>query len=338
MAQKAKKDSGLTPEAKLAQALVSAEEQPYPVSLNWCWTTVGVIASVRGGKRIPKGKHLTETRTSHPYVRVTDFNNRSVIVEQVKYIDDDTFDLIHNYTISSNDIYISIAGTIGKVGIIPDFFDGANLTENAAKITNIKGIEQKYLLWLLESEFAQTQMKDSTISTTQPKLALFRIENIKIPLPPYGEQQRIVARIESLFAKLDEAKEKARAVVDSFETRKAAILHKAFTGKLTAKWRKEHGIGLNSWKRTTINDIFEVFSGKGFKEKEYSTDGIKLLRISNVTYNSLVWEDTKYLPKSYLLQEYALVLQPEDIVMALNRPITNGKLKVSIPFWFPLPK
>ena len=79
-----------------------------------------------------------------------------------------------------------------------------------------------------------------------------------IPLPPFAEQHRIVDRIESLFAKLDEAKEKAQAVVDSFETRKAAILHKAFTGELTAKWREEHGVGMESWEQCSLSDVCTV--------------------------------------------------------------------------------
>ena len=75
------------------------------------------------------------------------------------------------------------------------------------------------------------------------------------PLPPLPEQQRIVDRIESLFAKLDEAKEKAQVVVDGFEDRKAAILHKAFTGELTAKWRQEHDVGIDSWYRNTLKHL-----------------------------------------------------------------------------------
>ena len=258
---RAKKEAALTPEERLQAALVPDCEWPYKLPENWCWTKLGVISAVKGGKRLPKGRNLLNNKTVHPYIRVTDFDSNSVIIEQVKYIDEETFHYIQNYTISSKDIYISIAGTIGKVGIIPDSFDGANLTENAAKITDINGINQKYLLWVLNSEFAQLQMKDSTISTTQPKLALFRIENIEIPIPPLAEQQRIVDRIESLFAKLDEANEKAQAVVDSFETRKAAILHKAFTGELTAKWREEHGVGMESWETAMLSDVGEVITG-----------------------------------------------------------------------------
>lgn len=236
---KGKKNAELSLEERLEAALVPNWEHPYKVPENWCWTTLHNLASVKGGKRVPKGQALSDEKTDHPYIRVTDFQNNGVNVSGLKYIDDSVFLTIKNYTISSEDVYISIAGSIGKVGIIPAFLDGANLTENAAKITNINGIAQKYLLWYLNSEFAQQQIKESTISTTQSKLALFRIESFLTPLPPFAEQQRIVDRIESLFAKLDEAKEKAQAVVDGFEDRKAAILHKAFTGELTAEWRKD---------------------------------------------------------------------------------------------------
>lgn len=81
------------------------------------------------------------------------------------------------------------------------------------------------------------------------------LKSMPFPLPPFHEQRRIVRRVESLFTKLDEAKEKAQAVVDSFEIRKAAILHKAFTGELTAKWREEHGVRMESWEKKSVGEL-----------------------------------------------------------------------------------
>ena len=257
-----KKKETLTPEERLQATLVPESEQPYPVPGNWCWVKVGTISKVKGGKRLPKGRTFLEEKSDYPYIRVTDFDNESICIENIKYIDSDTHMMIKNYTISSADIYISIAGTIGKVGIIPEELEGANLTENAAKITDINGAYQLYLMLFLKSEVAQNQMKDSTISTTQPKLALFRIEDILLPLPPFSEQQRIVNRIESLFAKLDEAKQKAQDALGGFETRKAAILHKAFTGELTAQWRKERNGKIESWKFLKIGQYAQVKGGK----------------------------------------------------------------------------
>ncbi len=329
MARGKKAAKALTPEERLEQALVPVEEQPYPIPENWCWVTIGAIASVKGGKRIPKGNKLVEYKTDHPYIRVTDFDNRSIATEQVKYIDEETFKLIRNYTISTQDVYISIAGTIGKVGIIPDDLDGANLTENAAKITNIRGVEKNFLLWLLESEVAQSQMRDATISTTQPKLALFRIENVKFPLSPLTEQQRIVSRIESLFSKLDEAKEKAQAVVDGFELRKSAILHKAFTGELTEKWRKEHGVGLDSWAEQKLKDttiqIIDGDRGTSYpKKQDFTSNGYCIfLNAKNVTKVGFKFEQLEFISKEKDEELRSGKLTRGDIVLTTRGTIGN---------------
>ena len=145
--------------------------------------------------------------------------------------------------------------TIGKVGIL-----GIPAATNQACACAIvkPSTDYKYLFY-----YAQSQ-KDDFIKKgkggAQPNISQEIIKFHQFPLPPLAEQQRIVDRIESLFAKLDEAKEKAQAVVDSFETHKAAILHKAFTGELTAKWREEHGVSIDNWKTTRFDSVAAIRS------------------------------------------------------------------------------
>ena len=317
-----RKKENLTPEERLQAALVPESEQPYKIPGNWCWVKVGTVSKAKGGKRLPKGRTFLEEKSDYPYIRVTDFDNESICIENVKYIDSDTHMMIKNYTISSADIYISIAGTIGKVGIIPEELEGANLTENAAKITDINGAYQLYLMLFLKSEVAQNQMKDSTISTTQPKLALFRIEDILLPLPPLSEQQRIVDRIESLFAKLDEAKQKAQDALDSFETRKAAILHKAFTGELTAQWRKEHSVGMDDWTEKTLQAVCSMKITDGtHKTPTYCEkgDGIPFISAKDVTTGKICWDNIKYITPTLHEELYArLAPQIDDVLLAKN--------------------
>ena len=128
-----------------------------------------------------------------------------------------------------------------------------------------------------------------------PQLTVPMIKDKIIPLPPLAEQLRIVGRIESLFAKLDEAKEKAQAVVDGFALRKSAILHKAFTGELTERWRKKHGVGLESWKDTTLSEIVSGFKYGTSEKSTYNNKGMPVLRIPNVGTGTLSFEDMKYL-------------------------------------------
>jgi type I restriction enzyme S subunit len=142
----------------------------------WVWTKLGDICQVSGGKRLPKGHTYSETQTNCPYIRVTDFEKMTINDRDIKFLNPDTQKLINRYTISKEDVYISIAGSIGKVGLIPDKLNGANLTENAAKITNLIAIEKKFLCNALNYIHSQQQIKTLTSSTSQPKLALFRIK------------------------------------------------------------------------------------------------------------------------------------------------------------------
>ena len=108
---------------------------------------ISSFAKVKGGKRLPKGADLQDEQTQHPYIRVTDMLDDGLNLSQIKYISREVHDKIKRYTIRPDDVYISIAGTIGRVGMIPKELEGSNLTENAAKITQI-WLESGFLiLW-----------------------------------------------------------------------------------------------------------------------------------------------------------------------------------------------
>ena len=204
---------------------MTAEIEPIiGIPETWISVKIGDLAIVKGGKRLPKGVTYSKEKTPFPYIRVTDFKGGSIDTNNLRYITKEIRDIISRYTISSSDIYISIAGTIGVVGMVPDELDNANLTENAAKIVLCKYIDSQYIYRLLDSPLIQQQIETQTISTTQPKLALFRIESLKIPLPPLNEQQRIVSTIEQLT----DRSHKARAAL-------------ADVPKLIAQFRLDYG-------------------------------------------------------------------------------------------------
>lgn len=153
---------------------------------------IGQFAAVKGGKRLPKGEDYSETKTEHPYVRVVDMINHTVNLPALVYLKPTTYEKISRYTISHSDVYISIAGTIGHVGVIPESIEGANLTENAAKIVLKKNspVNRDYLMWFLSLPAGAAQIRDKTMNTTQPKLALTRIEKINVLVPTREEQDQ----------------------------------------------------------------------------------------------------------------------------------------------------
>ena len=101
---------------------------------DWQLKRLGDIVNVKGGKRLPKGASFASAVTQHPYLRIVDFANGQVRIGDLRYLSDEVHEAIKQYTINKNDVYLSIAGTIGSAGVIPDELDGANLTENAAKL------------------------------------------------------------------------------------------------------------------------------------------------------------------------------------------------------------
>ena len=168
----------------------------------WCLCDLSSLCKIKGGKRIPRGQTFSKERTPHIYIRVSDMKNNTIITTDLKYIDDDVYQTIKNYTISSSDLYLTIAGTIGHVGIVPKQFDGMNLTENAAKLTGII-CDKKYLLYSLLSSTAQEHFRSRFHQVAQPKLSIETASSTMIFLPSLKEQHRIVAKIEEIFAQLD---------------------------------------------------------------------------------------------------------------------------------------
>ncbi|MGL5280070.1 MAG: restriction endonuclease subunit S [Cetobacterium sp.] len=236
------KKKEVTIEDKLKEALILVKDQPYVIPSSWKWIKLKGICEVKGGKRIPKGYSYSEKKTANFYLRVTDFENKTINLNNLKYITDEVSKKIEKYKITNKDIYMSIAGTIGKVGLIPEELNNSHLTENAVKLTNLHYVKKKYLLNYLESSFIKNEISKSIVSSGQPKLAIFRIENFKVPLPSLEEQERIVKKLDSMLGRINEAKELIAQAKETFENRRASILNLAFSGELTRKWRESNSI------------------------------------------------------------------------------------------------
>ena len=155
----------------------------------------------------------------------------SIMLTDLKYIDDDVFEQIKNYTIDSNDLYLTIAGTIGSVGIIPKEVSGMNLTENAAKLTNISCVKE-YLLYALLSSTAQEHFTSKFHQVAQPKLSIETASTTPIALPPINEQIRIVSEIERTLKLIDGINNNRNELQTAIKQAKRKILDLAIHGKL----------------------------------------------------------------------------------------------------------
>ncbi|WP_127140328.1 restriction endonuclease subunit S [Flagellimonas marinaquae] len=200
----------------------------------WVHTVIENIASVKGGKRVPKGHSLTEQNTGFPYIRARDLKEGTVLVDNLLFLEPETQQIIKRYIVKENDLYITVVGAkIGDAGIVPKSMDGANLTENANKLTELEeGVVPKYLDIWLRSDICQNNIQESIKSAAQGKLALGRIKTLPVYLPSETEQIQIVKQTESLLKKADQIEEGYSVLKSKIDNLPQAVLHKAFKGEL----------------------------------------------------------------------------------------------------------
>ena len=210
------------------------DEIPFEVPEGWAWCRLKEVCELKGGKRIPAGLSATKEKTNHIYIRVTDMQNNSISDADLVYITDDIFEKIQRYIINKDDLYLTIAGTIGRVGEVPEIFDGMNLTENALKLTNIS-ICKKFLMQILNTKLVQDYFESTYHQVAMPKLSLINASKTIIPVPPLDEQQRIVNEIDNVFSITNNLDIDIVHLEDLITQAKSKILDLAIHGKLVSQ-------------------------------------------------------------------------------------------------------
>lgn len=282
----AKKKEDLTPEERLQAALVLESEQPYKVPENWCWTRGNAFLKPMETKR-PEGEVFR-------YIDIDSIDNKKQQVTEPKILPvKDAPSRASRKLRTGDTIFSMVRPYLMNIAYIDETISNSIASTGFYVCTPAENINPFYLYYLMMSPYTVEGLNRYMKGDNSPSIRKDDIENYAYPLPPLPEQQRIVDCIESLFAKLDEAKQKAQDALDSFETRKAAILHKAFTGELTAQWRKEYGMGMESWRRIPLKKCGSWYGGgtPSMGHSEYWENGT-LLWVTSKDMKSDLIEDT----------------------------------------------
>ena len=289
MAKKTK-NSNLSLEERLEQALIPNWDEPYKLPPNWCWINLkSVLSHQSGNSKLIKGKLSLEKKDG----------------------------LYDAYSASGQDVYTESYEHEGDAIIVSAV--GARCGKSFLASGKWSAIANTHIIYsnekLLNIHYLHYFLNDESwwvkSGSAQPFVVVKESLLKPFALPPLPEQKRIVARIASFFNKLDEAKEKAQDVVDSFETRKAAILHKAFTGELTAKWREEHNVGMESWEKKSVDELC-VSLKYGTAKKSDASGNVVVLRMGNLQQGEIDWSDLAYSNDPDDIEKYKLF--PGDVL------------------------
>lgn len=320
MARGKKAGEELTPEERLEQALVPGEEQPYPVPENWCWVRLGNLCTdIQYGYT---AKAIFDN--NYPkMLRITDIQDGEVDWDNVPNCDITENDF-RKYELVSHDIVFARTGaTTGKSYLVLE----PPKSVYASYLIRIRlnsFFNRKYVYYMLQSEVYWKQIMELSSGIAQPGVNAAKLQSLLFPLSPLSEQQRIVNRIESLFAKLDEAKEKAQAVVDGFELRKSAILHKAFMGEL-ARISAGRTIPLEAIVKTIRIGPF----GSALHKEDYIIGGIPVINPKHIIHQQIVPDEKVTITEGKASELMPYRLRAGDIVvgrrgeMGRSAPVTK---------------
>ncbi|EOW3521913.1 restriction endonuclease subunit S [Campylobacter coli] len=276
------------------------------------------IANIKGGKRLPKGENLLDNNTKFAYIRVADFqDNGTINLQNIKFINENTYNVLKNYKIYDDNLYVSIAGTIGKSGIIPKELNGAILTENAVKLEYIQNnISNKFMYFFTLSSSFKTQIQTSTKIVAQPKLAITRLKQIEIPLPPLKEQERIVGILDESFAKIDESIKILEQDLLNLDELIQSALQKAFN-PLKDNAKENYKLP-QSWEWKSLGEIGFFIRGVSYKKEQLlstkNENSVYLLRANNIQ-NELNLDELQIIPKELVVDK---IIQNNDILFAMS--------------------
>ena len=235
------------------------------------------IAEVKGGKRLPANANLVSTPTSHPYIRGRDIRDGKITFDDPMYVLDDDFEKIRRYTVDSGDVCITIVGNIGDVGITPPNLHRASLTENAVKLVNLReDFDARFLMYALLTPEAQSQMKLSAAGAAQPKLGIYKVNEINVPVPPLPVQRRIAG----ILSAYDELMENNQRRIRLLEAMARALYREWFVHFRFPGHEKHPRVASplgdipQDWEVKTVEEIVKrIPVGKKYDQKTVSPTG-----------------------------------------------------------------
>lgn len=247
----AQKKQVKTPEALLDDALVPSEEQPYDVPDNWCWVRLGKINEYVSKTVNPSAcpQQTFELYSVPSFADGAPERVEGSVIGSTKQV------------VAANDVLLcKINPRINRVWKVNDNPCDTQLASSEWVVIRSSVLSPDFLACALSASDFRRQLLSNvsgvggSLMRAQPRF----VKGYCVPLPPLAEQKRIVERVKGLFSKLEKAESKILDALASDRRWRIALLHKAFSGRLTRRWRDERGLDDATWKMKRFDEVAEI--------------------------------------------------------------------------------
>lgn len=318
-----KEKKELTPEERLQNALVPKEEWPYELPEGWKWVILGKLTDVIGGGTPSTSHSEYYEGGTIPWLSPADLSSYSdmYISKGQKNITQEGLDNSSARLLPKGTVCLSSRAPIGYVVIAQN---PLCTNQGFKSFTPSEYIYPEFLYWYLKAN--KSMLESMASGTTFLELSGKKAGQIVMPLPPVEIQKSIALFVDREFHRLDEAKDQLQSVLDSSEERKQSILHKAFTGELTEKWRKEKGVSKGTWQERKLKDTCNGLK-YGTSSKSDKEGSVPVIRMGNLQHGEIDWDNLVYSNNEEDNEKYSL--KPGDVLFnRTNSPEWVGKTSI----------
>ena len=315
---------------------------PFEVPNNWIWTTIGGLCSKIGSGSTPKGSNYSSEGLL--FFRSQNVYNDGIVLDDIKYISDEVHQSMIGTEVLPNDLLLNITGgSLGRCAIVPNEINKGNVSQHVCILRPIT-ISSNYFHALILSTFFSKSMKIT--GSGREGLPKYNLEQMMFPLPPLAEQKRIVSEIERWFSLIDIIEKDKQDLHTIIKQAKSKILDLAIHGKLVPQDPNEEPASellkrINSkteitcdnahytnlpagWAMCKLSDLCKIENGFAFSSDDYKSHGIPLVRISNITHNTIDITDCAYIEG---ITDDKFKVSKGDLLIAMSGA-TTGKMGV----------
>ena len=262
---------------------------------------------------IRDGTHDSPKYLDSGYPLITSKNLKQGIIDfsDVSLISEEDYNNINKRSrVNKGDILYSMIGSIGNYALVNK--EPHYAIKNVALFKFIdKRLYNKYFLHLINSFVIERQIKKAMKGGTQKFVSLKILRNLKIPLPPLDQQKKIAAILDAA----DAYRQKTKALITKYDDLTQSLFLDMFGDPVTNP---------KGWEIQCLSNVCTLQGGFSFKSKDFVENGVKLVKIGNVHFQNIIWDEVDLLPKEFLVKHSNFSLNEGDILMALTRPIIKS--------------
>ncbi|WP_413219982.1 restriction endonuclease subunit S [Tritonibacter mobilis] len=203
-----------------------------PIPSDWALSTMEEISSPVRLIQYGILKPGPEEAGGVPYVKVMNIKGGVVEPEKIRHTTKEIHRQYMRSSLKTGDLLLTIRGTVGRMAFVPESLDGGNITQDTVRIDVLGGMNSAFVYWFFHSPQAQTYFRENLKGVAVRGINVGDVRPMEVPLPSRTEQDEIVRRIQTYFAKIDLLAAEATKALKLTDRMDQSLLAKAFSGEL----------------------------------------------------------------------------------------------------------